>query len=131
MRRSTFGAAFQSWSSVGARGRARPIIPARSPDPAWRLGGSEDQHGVGEIRTHEGLSPLAVFKTAAFNRSATTPGGYNVFPHNRLFRDTWSDLKPPGRQRGRIRGCPAPNSRQKHPRPDQLSPTLLLLGNGH
>jgi hypothetical protein len=29
--------------------------------------------GVGEIRTHEGLSPLAVFKTAAFNRSATTP----------------------------------------------------------
>jgi hypothetical protein len=30
--------------------------------------------GVGEIRTHEGLSPLAVFKTAAFNRSATTPG---------------------------------------------------------
>ena len=29
--------------------------------------------GVGEIRTHEGLSPLAVFKTAAFNHSATTP----------------------------------------------------------
>jgi hypothetical protein len=33
--------------------------------------------GVGEIRTHEGLSPLAVFKTAAFNRSATTPQGPN------------------------------------------------------
>ena len=31
-------------------------------------------NGVGEIRTHEGLSPLAVFKTAAFNHSATTPG---------------------------------------------------------
>jgi hypothetical protein len=30
--------------------------------------------GVGEIRTHEGLSPLAVFKTAALNHSATTPG---------------------------------------------------------
>jgi hypothetical protein len=35
--------------------------------------------GVGEIRTHEGLSPLAVFKTAAFNRSATTPQGPNFF----------------------------------------------------
>jgi hypothetical protein len=35
-----------------------------------RLG---ERHGVGEIRTHEGLSPLAVFKTAALNRSATTP----------------------------------------------------------
>jgi hypothetical protein len=42
--------------------------------------------GVGEIRTHEGLSPLAVFKTAAFNHSATTPGGYNVLSHNGLFK---------------------------------------------
>ena len=31
--------------------------------------------GVGEIRTHEGLAPLAVFKTAALNHSATTPEG--------------------------------------------------------
>ena len=31
-------------------------------------------NGVGEIRTHEGVAPLAVFKTAAFNHSATTPG---------------------------------------------------------
>jgi hypothetical protein len=31
-------------------------------------------YGVGEIRTHEGVAPLAVFKTAAFNHSATTPG---------------------------------------------------------
>ena len=30
-------------------------------------------NGVGEIRTHEGVSPLAVFKTAALNHSATTP----------------------------------------------------------
>ena len=30
-------------------------------------------NGVGEIRTHERVSPLAVFKTAAFNHSATTP----------------------------------------------------------
>src|SRR5664280_3356286 len=29
--------------------------------------------GDGEIRTHEGVSPSAVFKTAAFNRSATSP----------------------------------------------------------
>ena len=29
--------------------------------------------GWGGIRTHEELAPLAVFKTAAFNRSATHP----------------------------------------------------------
>ena len=29
--------------------------------------------GRGGIRTHEELAPLAVFKTAAFNRSATRP----------------------------------------------------------
>ena len=32
--------------------------------------------GGGEIRTHEGLTPLPVFKTGAFNRSATPPGPY-------------------------------------------------------
>ena len=31
--------------------------------------------GWGGIRTHEGLSPLLVFKTSAFNRSATHPVG--------------------------------------------------------
>ena len=31
--------------------------------------------GSGEIRTHEGLAPLPVFKTGAFNRSATLPSG--------------------------------------------------------
>jgi hypothetical protein len=30
--------------------------------------------GVGEIRTHGTVSRSAVFKTAAFNHSATTPG---------------------------------------------------------
>jgi hypothetical protein len=39
-----------------------------------------EQNGVGEIRTHEGLSPLAVFKTAAFNHSATTPEGQTSYP---------------------------------------------------
>ena len=29
--------------------------------------------GGGEIRTHEGRKPLTVFKTVAFNRSATLP----------------------------------------------------------
>ena len=29
--------------------------------------------GKGEIRTHERLAPLPVFKTGAFNRSATLP----------------------------------------------------------
>ena len=29
--------------------------------------------GEGGIRTHEGLAPLPVFKTGAFNRSATSP----------------------------------------------------------
>jgi hypothetical protein len=29
--------------------------------------------GSGEIRTHEGRKPLTVFKTVAFNHSATLP----------------------------------------------------------
>jgi hypothetical protein len=29
--------------------------------------------GSGEIRTHEGRKPLPVFKTGAFNHSATLP----------------------------------------------------------
>jgi hypothetical protein len=29
--------------------------------------------GSGEIRTHERVTPLPVFKTGAFNRSATLP----------------------------------------------------------
>jgi hypothetical protein len=41
---------------------------------------------VGEIRTHGTVSRSAVFKTAAFNHSATTPGGYNVFWPIRLFK---------------------------------------------
>ena len=33
----------------------------------------EENGGEGGIRTHEGLAPLPVFKTGAFNRSATSP----------------------------------------------------------
>ena len=35
--------------------------------------GFEAPGGWGGIRTHEGLAPLPVFKTGAFNRSATHP----------------------------------------------------------
>ena len=31
--------------------------------------------GEGGIRTHDGLAPMPVFKTGAFNRSATSPLG--------------------------------------------------------
>jgi hypothetical protein len=34
---------------------------------------NEGAGGRGGIRTHEGLAPLAVFKTAALNHSATLP----------------------------------------------------------
>ena len=48
--------------------------------PMWDLGvfgylrESSETGGWGGIRTHEGLAPLPVFKTGAFNRSATSPG---------------------------------------------------------
>src|SRR3989339_1348074 len=34
---------------------------------------SENENGEGEIRTHGGVAPTTVFKTAAFNHSATSP----------------------------------------------------------
>ncbi len=43
----------------------REALDARVPFPV--------SGGEGGIRTLEGLAPLAVFKTAAFNRSATSP----------------------------------------------------------
>src|SRR6516164_1414708 len=39
----------------------------------WANGGRHEIGGRGGIRTHEGLTPLAVFKTAALNHSATLP----------------------------------------------------------
>src|SRR5215207_9083398 len=48
---------------------------AAMPIESWKAvdcSGS-DGGGRGGIRTHEGLAPLAVFKTAALNRSATLP----------------------------------------------------------
>jgi hypothetical protein len=32
-------------------------------------------YGEGGIRTPDGLTPIPVFETGAFNRSATSPGG--------------------------------------------------------
>ena len=42
--------------------------------------------GGGEIRTHEGRKPLTVFKTVAFNRSATPPQGRAVYHRARSVR---------------------------------------------
>ncbi len=40
--------------------------------------------GVGEIRTHGTVTRSAVFKTAALNRSATTPVSPNFLPRKLL-----------------------------------------------
>lgn len=40
--------------------------------------GGEINGGGGEIRTHEGRKSLAVFKTAAFNHSATPPKAWRI-----------------------------------------------------
>ena len=49
----------------------------KSPRNHWKYNEITDVEtengGEGGIRTHEGLSPLPVFKTGAFNRSATSP----------------------------------------------------------
>src|SRR5256885_3001356 len=37
-----------------------------------------DGRGEGGIRTHERVTPLAVFKTAALNHSATSPGRHSM-----------------------------------------------------
>src|SRR5215467_12523063 len=42
-------------------------------NPVPQTSAARRNGGWGGIRTHEELAPLAVFKTAAFNRSATHP----------------------------------------------------------
>ena len=56
----------EKWGSVG--------LPGLKKETA-RKSGRFLIGGGGEIRTHEGLSSLPVFKTGAFNRSATPPIG--------------------------------------------------------
>jgi hypothetical protein len=82
------GREHENESVQGDRLLSHGIRSEERPPSAGGLsaGKSVSYSGVGEIRTHEGLSPLAVFKTAAFNHSATTPGSYNVFSCNGLFK---------------------------------------------
>ena len=40
--------------------------------------------GEGGIRTHERVAPLLVFKTSAFNRSATSPLNKSLFLLSKL-----------------------------------------------
>jgi hypothetical protein len=47
----------------------------RNPQPHYSAIKSITCGGRGGIRTHGGLAPTAVFKTAALNHSATRPGG--------------------------------------------------------
>ncbi len=54
-----------TWSAIGEH--------VRVPVPAGRSEGMRAAGGSGEIRTHGGRKTPAVFKTAAFNRSATLP----------------------------------------------------------
>src|SRR5208283_1693071 len=48
----------------------RPVRGGRTPQYPLKM---QDSGGRGGIRTHDGVSPMAVFKTAALNRSATLP----------------------------------------------------------
>src|SRR6056297_454337 len=63
-------------SSPSARfepGGSHPWSPLPDHQKTPHKAGLFDDGGEGGIRTHEGLSPLLVFKTSAFNRSATSP----------------------------------------------------------
>ena len=63
--------------------KALLLLVFKHKKPLFDSGFFEDLRisgGSGEIRTLEGLAPLPVFKTGAFNRSATLPfcGGYYI-----------------------------------------------------
>ena len=68
----------------GARYLSAVKLPSKCRQPASRQGrpvvpkGAKPQVDGGRsgIRTHEGLAPPAVFKTAAFVRSAILPAGW-------------------------------------------------------
>ena len=51
----------------------RPVRNLQKKRHTRRLG---DIGGSGEIRTHDGRKPTPVFKTGAFNHSATLPIGH-------------------------------------------------------
>ena len=53
----------------------RVLIRRPSPPLSERASARSDNGGEGGIRTREGRESLSVFKTDAFNRSATSPRG--------------------------------------------------------
>ena len=64
-----------------------------------RLGIGHARHrvgGSGGIRTHEGRKPLPVFKTGAFNRSATLPGVGTAPIARQTFCRRWLACHPKG-----------------------------------
>jgi hypothetical protein len=65
--------------------------PRRQRIPSTSAEGPEQFSGVGEIRTHGTVSRSAVFKTAAFNHSATTPGrkGLEIAGCRQVREVTW------------------------------------------
>src|ERR1700684_2874700 len=60
---------------------------ARSRDPTRYFGGE------GEIRTRDRIAPMPVFKTGAFNRSATSPSEATAAVTNIL--PYWTHPRPP------------------------------------
>jgi hypothetical protein len=73
------GERLQPLGHLSGRGKI-PRFSGQGEKPAkevYRAPGNRvaalESGGEGGIRTLEGLAPLAVFKTAAFNRSATSP----------------------------------------------------------
>jgi hypothetical protein len=61
--------------------------------------------GEGEIRTHEGLAPLPVFKTGAFNRSATSPSHSGRILDHRLHQEPQQVAQRHHQQQERKHGC--------------------------
>lgn len=58
---------FEPSEGVTPRRFSKPLLSSTQP-PSRIYGG-----GAGGIRTHEGFDTLTIFKTVAFNRSATAP----------------------------------------------------------
>src|SRR3954465_3260269 len=72
-------------------------IPARMP--ASQVWGDKRENGGGEIRTHETLAGLPVFKTGPFNHSGTPPGG-----GEKVYSAAESRSKPEEGMLGELRG---------------------------
>ena len=111
------------WCAPASKGSVRSAL--RSSD--------EPVSGQGGIRTHDTVAGMPVFKTGAFNRSATCPGcaGRGETSHGRLdnFREVASAMLP---RRGALRCVPFfhqleryARSRERH---RQMLPGYASLG---